>query len=250
MGVFLTLVRRELGMSFKSPTGFLVMAVVLGLVGVSLVDVLNKLANEPIDIPFTEVFYRSLYFWVILLTTAPAMTMRTFAGERSAGTYEALMTAPVGDGQVVLAKFTGSLLFYVITWSPLLAVFAVLRKITGEPSLLESGPTASAFLGITLIGSVYIAMGCLASALTRSQIIAAMASFLMGIALFVAGLRPTADNPVEGRWAAIADHISVIRQLNDFSAGIIDSRALVFLASTTLLLLYVTVRVVESRRWK
>lgn len=250
MNVFLTLVRRELGGAFKSWTGYVVIAVVLLLTGFSLVDMLTKLNGGPTDMSVMQMFYQSAYYWIILLLITPVITMRSFAAEKSSGTYEALMTTPVGDWQVVLAKFTGALLFYVLAWLPLLAVLAVLRQVTHEPEFLALHETAGAFLGLTLAGGLYLAMGCFASALTRSQIIAAMLSFLLGVGLWVIGLRPAADAADESAFGRAADHMSLLRHMDDFSRGVVDSRHLVFYGSGIVLFLCLTARVVEARRWK
>lgn len=251
MGVFLALARRELGMAFKSPVGWIVVAVVMGLTGISLADLLAKLGNEAVDAPFPQVFFaRALYFWVVLLMAAPAITMRSFAGEKASGTYETLMTAPVGDWQVVLAKYAGAMGFFLAVWAPIFGVFAALRKITGEPSFFEPASALGGFIGVVAVGSLYMSMGCLASSLTRSQMAAAMLSFLMGGALWVSGLRWVSENAADHGWRAAADYCSVIRHMNDFSAGVVDSRALVFYPTATAFFLFLTVRVVEGRRWK
>jgi ABC-type transport system involved in multi-copper enzyme maturation permease subunit len=122
MRVFMALVRRELAGAFNALTGWVVMAATALLTGISIVDMVTKLSDRPTDSPVTELFYQSAYFWVILLVVSPVITMRTFAAEKSSGTYEALMTTPVGDWQVVLAKYTGSMLFFGLVWLPLLGV--------------------------------------------------------------------------------------------------------------------------------
>jgi ABC-2 type transport system permease protein len=250
MHVFLALVRRELGSVFQSLTGYVVLAATLLLTGFSLLDLVTKLIDRPTDAPVTELFYQSAYFWIILLVVSPVITMRTFAAEKSSGTYEALMTTPVGDWQVVLAKFTGALIFYLLTWLPLLGVLFVLRRVTGEPALLEPRVTASAFLGVILIGSLFMALGLFASALTRSQIIAAMVAFLLGIGLWMLSLRPAAANPAEGRIGRALDQMSMMRHMEDFARGVIDSRHVTYYVTMTILFLFLTQRVVESRRWK
>ena len=106
------------------------------------------------------------------------------------------------------------------------------------------------FLGLTLIGSLYLSMGCLASALTRSQIIAAVLSFLMGVALWVISLRPNAADPGQGPLGRAFDHMSLMRHMDDFARGVIDSRHLVFYVTSTVFFLFLTTRVVESRRWQ
>lgn len=250
MSVFLALVRRELGVAFNSMTGYVVVAVTLLLTGFSLVDISSKLANAPDDRPVVETFYQSAYFWVILLVVSPVITMRTFAAEKSSGTYETLMTAPVGDTQVVLAKFTGALTFFALTWLPLLAVLAVLRQVSGQAAFFEPRVTAVALTGVFLIGSLFMAMGCLASALTNSQVIAAMVSFSLGVGLWVLSLRPAMDETIAGSWSRVLEHLSLIRHMQDFSRGVLDSRHLTFYVTATVLFLFLTQRTVESRRWK
>ena len=71
-----------------------------------------KLQQEPTPMPVTELFYITPFFWLILLLSAPVITMRLFALEKYSGTFETLMTAPVSDLQVVLAKFTAAMVFY------------------------------------------------------------------------------------------------------------------------------------------
>ena len=187
---------------------------------------------------------------MILLAISPVITMRTFAAERSSGTYEALMTTPVGDWEVVLAKFTGALLFYLLTWLPFLGVLAALRRMTGQALLFDPRVTAVAFLGVTLVGAVYMALGLFASSLSRSQIIAAMMAFLMGIALWMLGVRPPTADGLTGAVGRAMDHVSLVRQMEDFARGILDSRHVVFCLSLTALFLVLTQRVVEGRRWK
>ena len=250
MMVFLALVRRELGGVFKSWVGYVVMAVVIWQVGWSLLDLISRLSGTSVVVPLPQLFYQSLYFWMTLLTTAPLITMRSFASERASGTYEALMTTPVGDVQVVLAKFAGALAFYLLTWMPLVAVLAVLRQVAHEPAFLDPYTTSGAFLGIFLIGSLYLSMGCLASALTRSQMVAAILSFMGGLGLWGISLGSAGDRPAIGRWGPLLDHVSVVRQMTDFAAGVIDSRHVVFLFGGVVFFLFLTTRVVESRRWK
>ena len=185
MRTFLTLVRRELGGFLVSLTGYVIIASVLLLLGFSFTNMLAALNDDPNGAlaPLSELFYSTLYFWLIVLLTAPVITMRSFALEKWSGTYETLMTAPVSDCQVVLAKFAGTLLFYMLTWLPLFACIAVVRYFTREPTILDPWTTVSTFFGIMLIGCLYMSMGCFASAITKSQVIAVILSAAMGISL-------------------------------------------------------------------
>jgi ABC-2 type transport system permease protein len=249
MRAYLTLVRRELGGFFVSLTGYVIIASVLLLLGISFTDILGKLNDTPSDLPLTELFYKSYYFWLILLLTAPVITMRSFAFEKGTGTYETLMTTPVSDLQVVLAKFTGTLVFYILTWLPLFGCIAVVRYLTGEGKVLDPWTTASTFLGFVLMGCLYMSMGCFASALTRSQIIAVMNSFVIGLGLFLLSLRSLVPAPPADWAAKVFAYISLSEHLEDFARGFVDTRHLVFYSSLTIFFLFMTLKVVESRRW-
>ena len=252
MRTFLTLVRRELGSFFVSLTGYVIIASVLLLLGFSFTGMLAALNDDPRGVvaPVTELFYSTFYFWLILLLTAPVITMRSFAFEKWSGTYETLMTTPVSDRQVVLAKFTGALLFYLLTWLPLLGCIAVVRYFTREPTLLEPWTTASTYLGILLIGCLYMSIGCFASALTRSQIIAAMNSFVIGLGLFLLSMRSLVPTPAADWAAKVFSYMSLSEHMEDFARGFVDTRHVVFYLSLTLVFLFLTLKAVESRRWK
>jgi ABC-2 type transport system permease protein len=250
MQAFLTLTRRELGSFFVSMTGYAIMASVLLLIGFSFTDMLAKLNATATGEPLTELFYRTTYFWLILLLTPPVITMRSFALEKASGTYETLMTAPVSDLQVVLAKFTGTLLFYLLTWLPLVGCILIVRSYTNEPILSDWRTLACTYLGIALLGCLYMSMGCFASALTRSQILAAMNSFVFGLTLFILSLRSLMPVPTTDWASRVFGYISLSEHLGDFTRGIVDTRHVAFYLTFTFFFLYLTLKVVESRRWK
>jgi ABC-2 type transport system permease protein len=250
MSVFFALVRRELGGHFNSLTGYVVIAAVLLLTGFGLVDLIERIRQMPYDAPVTELFYQTTYFWLVVLLTSPVITMRTYAAEKATGTYEALMTTPVGDWQVVLAKFAGALVFFLLTWVPFIGVLFSLRQITGEAALFEPVIVAVTFLGIALVGALFMAVGCFASALTRSDIIAAMVAFLFGIGLWMLGYRPEASGMLPA-WAVPAlEHMSMTRHMEDFARGMLVGRYVVYYVTVTGLFLFLTHRIVQSRRWK
>jgi ABC-2 type transport system permease protein len=117
--------------------------------------------------------------------------MRLFALEKFSGTFETLMTTPVSDIQVVLAKFTAALLFYTLMWLPLLGCVLVVRWFTNDPSAFDAGLLGSTFLGILLNGCLFISLGCCASAMTRSQVTAAMISLILSATLFCSASLPS-----------------------------------------------------------
>jgi ABC-2 type transport system permease protein len=250
MNAYLTLVRRELGSYFVSLTGYIIIALVTLLLGISFTALVEALSAEPADMPITDLFYSTFYFWIILLIAVPVVTMRSFAQEKYSGTYETLMTTPVSELAVVLAKFSSTLIFYILLWLPLLAYIFVLRHYTNEASALDLGPVGTTFLGILLLGSVYMSAGCFASALTRSQIVAAMLSFTLGMGLLLLSFLSLGLPPQSGWVAKALQQVSMIEHMQEFVRGIVDTRYLVFYVSLTVFFLFLTLKVVEARRWK
>jgi ABC-2 type transport system permease protein len=250
MRPFLTLVRRELGAHFVSWTGYVVIAAVLFLLGLCFVNLFEALNAQPTEHPIMELFFGTYYFWLILLLAAPVITMRSFAMEKFTGTFETLMTTPVSDLQVVLAKFGAALVFYMMIWVPLAAMVLLVRKYGNDPGALDWGVLGATYLGIFLLGTLYMSLGCLASSGTRSMVIAAIIALALGGALFLLSFLSFSLAGQSGWWPRIFQHLSLIEHMNDFSRGIVDTRALVLYPSLTLLFLFLTLKVVESRRWR
>jgi ABC-2 type transport system permease protein len=249
MQAYVTLARRELGSFFCSWIAYIVIAGAMFLIGLSFVILLDRLQGEPTSMPLTEIFLGGC-FWFIVLFSAPVITMRLFALEKYSGTFETLMTTPVSDWQVVLAKFTAAITFYMLMWLPLLACVLVLRHFALGSNLFDPGTLGTTYLGIFLIGCLYMASGCFASALTRNQIVAAMISFAMGLAFFLAGFMA---DPLELQktWAGQAlNCVSVLSQMKDYARGVVDTRSICFCLTSSLFFLFLACRVIESRRWR
>lgn len=249
MQAYLTLTRRELAGFFSSLTGYVIIAAVAFLLGFSFVMMLLNYGTEPVLMPLTELFYLTFWFWIILLLTVPIITMRLFALEKFSGTYETLMTTPVTDLQVVAAKFTAALFFYLVMWLPLLGCLLVVRHYAGDAAAFDGGAVTCTYLGIFLLGCLFISLGCFASALTRSQVTAAMISLLFSVGLFflsfLAPQVPTAD------WKSQAlSFFGLQTQMGDFARGVVGLQPVVFCLTLTFFFLFLTLRVVESRRWK
>jgi ABC-2 type transport system permease protein len=251
MQAYWTLTRRELAGFFLSLTGYVIIAAALLLMGNSFVVILVKLQKPTsMPVPVTELFFSTPFFWLLLLLTTPVITMRLFALEKFSGTFETLMTTPVSDFQVVAAKFTAALLFYVLMWLPLLGCLLVVQHYAGDTAVLDGGVVGGAFLGILLLGGVFISLGCCASALTRSQVIAAMISLVFGASVFLLGYLAS-QLPAQETWQSqVLVCFDFFDQMHDFARGVVDTRPVVLLVSLTLFFQFLTLRVVESRRWK
>jgi len=249
MSIFRALLRRELSSFFFSLTGYVIIAAVTLLTGLSFVVLLQNLGTDPSPMPVTEMFYRTYFFWLIVLLVTPVITMRLFALEKATGTFETLMTTAAGDAQVVAAKFTAAMIFYLCAWLPLLSCLMIVQHFT-QQNALDAGTMGGMFLGIFLTGGLFLSLGCFASSLTQSQMAAAMISLVLGVSLFALGFLAEAV-PVAAQWQSqILSRFGLFQQMHDFARGVVDTRTVIFYASMTFLFLFLTLRAVESRRWK
>lgn len=250
MQAYRTLVRRELSAHFYSWTGYVVMAVVVFLIGMSFSNLLQTLNAEATPVPITELYFDTLYFWLIVILLPPVITMRLLAQEKSSGTFETLMTAPVSDLEVVLAKFIGALLFYVLLWAPLLGCIYIVRRYSNDPNVLDAGTLISTYLGISMLGAVFVSLGLFASALTRSQIIAVILAIALNISLLLFSFLAMGMSGQAGWKAQLYSYLGVVEHMRDFARGVVDTRPLVFYASMVFFFLFLTHKVVGSRRWR
>ena len=250
MRIFWTLLRRELAAFFCSLTGYVIIAAVTLLIGLSFVMLIRNLGTDPFSMPVTELFFNSFLFWIIVILVTPVITMRLFALEKASGTYETLMTTPVGDLEVVAAKFAAAAVFYLVMWLPTLACLFIVRYFTNQTSALDGGTLGGMYLGIALSGGLFLALGCFASSLTRSQVVAAVISLATGVALFILAFLAQV-NPTTQQWPAqVLLYFNLFKQMDDFTRGVVDTRTVVFYLSLTFFFLFLTLRTVESRRWK
>jgi len=250
MRIFWVLLRRELSAFFFSLTGYVIIAAIAFLTGESFVQLIDAQGGDAWPMPITQMFFVSFYFFIILLLTTPVITMRLFALEKASGTFETLMTTPVRDLQVVAAKFAAAFLFYLIMWLPLLACLFIVGRFTNQTGVLDLGTLGGTYLGIVLAGGFFLSFGCLASALTRSQMVAAMISLAFGISQFTLAWWARNNLNAEGWQAQLWSCLNLFDQMNDLSRGVVDTRTVIFYTSITFLFLFLTLRVVESRRWK
>ena len=249
MQIFLTLLRRELAAFFLAITGYVIIASVTLLNSLSFVVLMTNLGSNPSPMPVTEMFYRTYFFWLVVLLAAPVITMRLFALEKSSGTFETLMTTPVSDLQVVAAKFAAAVIFYIMTWLPMIACLFVVQHFTNQPGALDGGTVGGMYLGIFLTGCLFLSLGCFASAISRTQMGAAIISFVLGVTLFSLGFLAEAL-PATAQWQSQAlSYFGLFEQMHDFARGVVDTRTVTFYVSATFFFLFLTLRAVESRRW-
>ncbi len=233
--------RREVGQFFTSLTAYLIAAAFLLLTAIPFnYDLAASITIKPAS---PAVIPNFLSFGLVLF--APVLTMRMLAEESREGTLELLLTAPVSDSSIVLGKFLASWFYYTILLFLTLAYQVILANITSP----DMGHAISAYLGIWLYGGASLAVGLFFSAVTENQVVAAFLSISTLTMLYLSGL--------VGQIVANVDLARIINALtlpghysSSFAYGLFRAEDVAYYAGIMVIMLFITIRVVESHRWR
>ena len=251
MRTYLILLGKELRGFFLSPVAWVVLALFMAITGISFSWAVRDLAEKPQWNSVVEWTFFPRWFWYYYPFLFPLITMRLFAEEQKLGTLESLLTAPVRTVQVLLAKYSAALVFYIILWLPVLIYFAALNWVMKGAVEFPKGALIGSYAILLLTGLFHLALGTLASALTKNQIIAAITGFAMiTLHFFIGEFLKTQEKEYPVQLHDMVQHISIPEHVQNFAKGLLDTRPAVYYVSFTLLLLAMTHQVLEYRRWK
>jgi ABC-2 type transport system permease protein len=247
--------KKELRLYFTSPVAYVLLTVFLLIAGwffytifafftrASMQAAMNPQMGRELNV--TESVLRPLFsnISVILLLMMPLVTMRLFAEERRSGTIELLLSYPVRDGAVLVGKYLGALTLYALMLAGTLLYPALLLVFRAQP---EWGSLATGYLGLLLMGAMFLAVGVFASSLTENQIVAALVTWGILLMFWVIGW------PAEfvGGWlGTVLTHLSVLEHNDTFAKGVLDTKDIIYFVDFTALALFLTLRSLEARRW-
>jgi len=181
----------------------------------------------------------------LLLFVTPLLTMGVYAEERKRGTMELLMTSPVSDTRIVLGKFFSLLTLYAIMLLPSM-IYVMYMFANSDPrapfKLIFAG-----YLGAFLLGGALLAIGSFISSLTENQIVSGFITFAIFLILWVIDWGQQGQGSTKG---AILEYVSIVHHYDDFARGVIDTSSLVLYGSFIVLALFLTVRSLDSMRWR
>lgn len=207
---------------FVTPLAYVVGTLFLLLQGWNFALLLQVL-NDPLAAPgpVMQFYFGGSFFifWLPVIFLCASLAMRLLAEERRAGTLEALLTAPISARQVVLGKYLGVVAFYVALWLPTSVFYVLLRGAAVQPDI---GPIAAGYLGTFLVGASFLAIGLLMSALAKSQLQAAISTFVSCTIVLLAGL--LVDQVESEAWAAVLRSTSLLSMMQEMAQGIVDTR--------------------------
>jgi ABC-2 type transport system permease protein len=247
--------RREAAAYLAAPIAHVILVLFLVVHGFSFFAVLRALGDPRRPAPYGAVlrahFGGTFLYWTFLFFVVAAITMRLIAEERRLGTWELLRTAPVGHVAIVVGKWLGALAFYAALWAPTVIFVVLLVGLAPAEAAPDGGPIATAYLGVLVTGASFTAIGVLASALTRNQIVAAVLTFTALTTVLLVGLTSDLAPETLARHPALAAVVAALdvrHHMDDFARGLVDTRALAVHAGLAVVALAAAALVVAGER--
>lgn len=237
---------KEINSFFSSLIGYLVIGGFLLLLGLMLWIFPDNSILESKFASLDELFNVAP---LVLMFLIPAITMRSFAEENQSGTIELLVTKPVSDFQIILAKFLACLTLVVIAILPTLVYYVSIYFLGSPKGNLDSGAIMGSYIGLVFLGSCFVAIGIFSSSITKNQIVAfIIATFLCFI--FHWGFNYTSRIPVfVGTLDDLIQSFGIDFHYGSISRGLIDSRDVTYFLTLSGFFLFLTLLMVESRKW-
>jgi ABC-2 type transport system permease protein len=245
--------KKELHVYFVSPIAYLLLTMFALIFGYffwssvayfSYVSVESQMQGQSFPMNVNEMVIRPLLSnaAVIGLFFIPMITMRLFAEEKKTGTIELLATSPIRDIEIILGKWLAALAMYASLLVFTAISFGFLFKY-GNP---DWKPLAVGYLGLLLQGGALLAVGTFISTLTRNQIIAAAGTFGVCLLLWILEW----NSYETATWAQVMAYCSVIKHLESFTKGVLDTKDAIYYVSLIFFGLFMTSRSMESLRWR
>jgi ABC-2 type transport system permease protein len=247
----LIMLRRELGAFFLSPITYLVLVAFCVIWAVNAGFFFQRLFPEGGEgggmvEPIVAFYVLNIFPIFTAMLAAPVLTMGTFSEEQRSGTMEVLLTAPVSETQILTSKFLAALIAYMLAWVP--AGLYLLALLIAGANGFDYRPLLSFFIQLTVWGAAFVSMGIFFSSLTKQMLIAAVLSFAGMMAWTF--LYIVAENVRDKDWGPVLSYLSYIHAWESGLEGKVVPRFLLFPTSMTVLFLFLTHKVLESRKWR
>lgn len=251
----IVMIRREFIAFFVSPIAYLVLVGYTCMGAVSYYFFLGNVIrmaemNRSLEEPFLEQFFIGFMPVLAVIVAVPLLTMRLLSEEKRTGTLEVLLTAPLSEWHVVLSKFVAGWLFFILLWVPWFMFLVALRLETGKP--FDFYPLVGFMIALAASGSGFVAMGLFFSSLTKNQIIAAVLTLLvliMMVFFYFLSVTLQSQTGFLSQLREVFRVSSFIDMWLETWAGKLWLRDIVFQLSATIFWLFLSVKVLEARRW-
>ncbi len=240
------LINKEINSFLNSLIGYIVICVFLLFVGLFM-WVLPTEANV-MDNGYADL--NTLFTvapWVFLFLI-PAITMRSFADEKSSGTIELLQTRPLNDLQIILAKYLGGLALVIFSLLPTLVYFISVYQLGNPIGNIDTGSVWGSYIGLLLLGASFVSIGVFSSAISSNQIVSFILAVFLSWVLWI-GMETVASFQFLGTWDHLLLSIGINSHYSSLSRGVIDTRDVMYLVSFVAVFIALTRTILESRKW-
>jgi ABC-2 type transport system permease protein len=241
-----SLLRKEISSFLTSLTGYIVITIFLLAVGLFLWVFTGDF--NIIDAGFTSV--ESLFViapWVFMFLI-PAITMRSFAEEKRTGTIELLLTRPLSEWQIILAKYFAGLLLVVLSLIPTFVYYYSLQGLGNPPGNIDTGATWGSYIGLMFLGGAYVSIGLFASSITENQIVSFITAFFLCFFCYF-GFDAIGGMEIFRPVDEMIINIGINAHFASMSRGVIDSRDVLYFLSFIFVFLALTRFRLLSRNW-
>lgn len=185
--------------------------------------------------------------WVYMFLV-PAVTMRLFSEERKSGTMELLLTKPLTELQIVLAKYLAGVILVLFSLIPTLVYFVVIWVLAVPAGNIDTGGMWGSYIGLFFLGAGFVSIGVFASAISDNQVIAFIVALFLCFFMYI-GFDSIAGLIGSGAIATVLEQLGINSHYVSMSRGVIDTRDVVYFVSLTALFVTLTRTVLESRKW-
>jgi ABC-2 type transport system permease protein len=192
-----------------------------------------------------QLFSLGPYVFIFLI---PAITMKSFAEERKMGTLEVLFTKPLSDWNIIVGKFLACFLLVVVALIPTLIYYVSVYLLGNPVGNVDTPGVIGSYVGLTLLGGVFCAIGIFSSSVTPNQIVSFIVSAFLCF-IFYTGFDSASALFLQGQLALAVKQLGILYHYEALSKGLIDSRDLIYFFSVMVLLLLFTKTSLGSRTW-
>jgi ABC-2 type transport system permease protein len=204
--------------------------------------------NNVLDLGYADLEPLFVTAPFVFLFLVPAVTMRTFSEEQRTGTIELLLTKPLTEWQLVLAKYISAVFMILLALLPTLLYVFTIHDLAQPKGNIDTGALIGSYIGVFLLGSAFAAIGLLASALTPNQIVAFLVAVLLCFLLFQ-GFDLMADFAAVGGLEGPLKDLGILAHYRSMSRGVLDLKDLAYFVGLITLFLAATRTAIQSRRW-
>lgn len=248
---FAVLTRRELGSFFYSPLAYLTLVGFVVLAWSSyfvFIDALLRADPEDLVEPIITLYVWGIFPVFTTVVIVPLLTMRLLSEEQRTGTLEVLLTAPVDEPTVVLSKFVAGLVTFLMMWVPF-GLFLLAIPLSGG-NAPDYRPMISFGIALAVSGSAFVSAGLFFSSLTRSQIASGVLTLVFMMLLTLTYFVAASLEREGGGLPTVLRHMSFLHLWRQALDGIIIVKYLLFWVSLSVVFLFLTLKVLESRKWR